>query len=49
MATHTTEHETRRSDRRGAGYYFLLFALLAFTGLYFGVAIPTFLGIIGAG
>ena len=37
------------STRRGAGYYFLLIALLVFSGLYFGFAIPTFLGIIGMG
>lgn len=45
MATQITEHETRRTDRPGAGYYFLLFSLLAFAGLYFGFAIPTFIGI----
>lgn len=47
MATPTTEQETVQSAR-GAGYYFLLFMLLAFSGFYFGFAIPMFMGIVNA-
>lgn len=44
----TGEHQTsERVREKGAGYYFLLFSLLAFSGLYFGFAIPTFIGILG--
>jgi hypothetical protein len=46
---HETGYETTQNTRRGAGYYFLLIALLVFSGLYFGFAIPTFLGILGMG
>jgi hypothetical protein len=38
---------TERVREKGAGYYFLLFTLLAISGLYFGFAIPTFVGILG--
>ena len=38
---------TERVHEKGAGYYFLLFTLLAMSGLYFGFAIPTFVGILG--
>jgi hypothetical protein len=47
MPTTTSEDDNTQGLRRGAGYYFLLIALLVFSGLYFGFAIPTFLALVG--
>lgn len=48
MPLATSESDAREDGKLGPAYYVVLILLLAFSGLFVGFAIPTFIGILAA-